>query len=349
MRNYKEHIISAGFPLRSALIQLQKLAADAILFVVDHNEKLVGSLTDGDVRRGIIKGLTAEDKVDGFINTNPKFIRKCNYRIEEVIELRRQKIKVVPVIDEDRRIMNIINFRFHISYLPIDALLMAGGKGSRLKPLTDNCPKPLLKVGDKPILEHNIDRLAKFGIDDFWISIRYLGNQIERFFGTGDSKNISIQYVKEEKPLGTLGAISQIEAFQHDYVLICNSDILTTLDFEDFFMHFLSKDADMSVATIPYNVSIPYAVMETQDDEHVISFKEKPTYTYYSNAGIYLLKRDIIERVPKNSFFDTTDLMQDIIESEHKLTAYPVRQYWLDIGKPEDYQKAQEDIKHINL
>ncbi len=348
MRPYKSHLIRSGSPVKAALQQLDQLAADAILFVVNESDQLIGSLTDGDVRRGLIKNLGVEQQVDDFIQPNPKYIQKGNYDLPEIIELRARNFKVIPVVDESKRIVNIVNFRYLKSYLPIDAVIMAGGRGSRLRPLTDNTPKPLLKVGDKPIIEHNIDRLCSFGIDDFWISVRYLGEQLENYFGEGAQKSIHIEYVWEKEALGTIGAVSQIDNWQHDYVLVTNSDILTTLDYEDFFLDFLEKGADMAVATIPYSVDVPYAVLETSN-HHVLSFREKPTYTYYSNGGIYLMKRSVIDRIPKQQFYDSTDLMQLLIDEGMKLVSYPMRQYWLDIGKPEDFEKAQADIKHLNL
>ena len=348
MRNYKEHLIVAKAPLKQALLQLNDLAADAILFVVDENGTLIGSLTDGDVRRGLIEGYSIEDKITHFAQPHPKYIYKKEYNIQDIIALRDGKFGVIPVLDESDRVINIVNFRFLRSYLPIDAILMAGGRGSRLRPLTDNVPKPLLKIGEKPIIEHNLDRLAHFGVDDIWITLRYLGEQVADHLGDGQNKGINIQYIWEESPLGTLGAAGRIESLQSDYVLVSNSDILTTLDYEDFFLDFIDKGADMSVATVPYSVDIPYGVLETENHD-VVSFREKPTYTYYSNGGIYLLKRELLDLIPKNTVYDTTDLMQQLLQQERKLVSYPIRQYWLDIGKPEDFEKAQEDIKHLEL
>lgn len=348
MRNYKEHLISREATLKEALQQLNDLAKDAILFVVDENESLLGSLTDGDVRRGLLKGNTVNDKVVGFIQSSPRHIKKADYSIKDIIQLRENHFKVLPVLDEDGRIVNVVNFGDQKSYLPLDALVMAGGVGSRLMPLTANTPKPLLKVGDKAIIDHNVDRLRNFGVDDFYISVRYLGEQLEEHYRAKDFQGIKMNFIWEDEPLGTLGAASKIKSFQHDYVLVTNSDILTTLDYEDFFLDFLDKNADMAVATIPYQVNVPYAVMETSND-HVISFKEKPTYTYYSNGGIYIIKRAILENIPKETFYNTTDLMEQIIKDGGKLISYPIRQYWLDIGKHEDFKKAQEDINHLDL
>ena len=348
MRNFKDHLVSKGTEIREALNQLNVLAKDAILFVVNDEFRLVGSLTDGDVRRGLINGLSTDNIVDDFIQPNPKFLRKDCYSIHEVMKLRDNNFKVIPVVDKANIIVNVINFRFMKSYLPVDAVVMAGGLGSRLKPLTDDVPKPLLEIAGKPIIEYNIERLRKFGVDDFWISLRYLGEQIEDYYKDGSDKGINIEYIWESEPLGTIGAVSKVQEFKHDFVLVTNSDILTTLDYEDFFLDFIEKGADMSVVTIPYQVNIPYAVIET-NNHHVISFKEKPTYTYYSNGGIYLIKRSVLDKLPQNKFYNSTDLMQDVIETGGKLISFPIRQYWLDIGKPDDFEKAQHDIKHLDL
>ena len=348
MYNYKKHLISEYAQIKEALFILNSLASDAILFVVNKEQQLIGSLTDGDIRRGLLKKLNIDDDIKLFIQEHPKCIRKDNYNIEDIIELRENNFKVIPIVDKNKKIINILNFRIQKSYLPVDAVIMAGGIGSRLKPLTDTVPKPLLKVGDKTIIDHNIDRLQKFGVDDYWLSVRYLGDKLETHLGDGASRNITLKYVWVDEPLGTIGAVSKINDFKHDYVLVTNSDILTNLDYEKFFLDFKEKDADMSVITIPYVVSIPYAVMETNNN-HVISFKEKPKYSYYSNGGIYLIKRAILNMIPKDVLYNSTDLMQALIESGKKLISYPISQYWLDIGKHEDFEQAQKDIKQIKF
>ena len=324
------------------------LAQDAILFVVDVNDKLIGALTDGDVRRGLIKGFTIDSLIDDIIQENPRFIVKGENNLEKIIEYRKGDFRIIPVVDENRKVVNIINFRIIKSYLPIDAVIMAGGRGQRLQPLTNYTPKPLLKVGDKAIMEHNLDRLALFGIDDFWISVKYLGEQIENYFGDGKTKNVKIEYVWEDEPLGTIGAVSQIKNFEHDFILVTNSDLLTNIDYEQFFLEFIREEADLAVLTIPYQVNIPYAVLETTKGQ-VKSFKEKPTYTYYSNGGIYLFKKDMLQYIPKNTFFNATDLMEELINKNLKVISFPFIGYWLDVGKHEDFEKAQIDVKLISL
>jgi dTDP-glucose pyrophosphorylase len=348
MRSYSEHLLKQGSTVKEALARLDVLAKDAILFIVDEENRLIGSLTDGDVRRGFLKGFGLENTVDEIIQPKPRSIQKGERDLAKVIEYRENNFRIIPILDKDNHVVNVINFRELRSYLPVDAVIMAGGRGKRLKPLTDSVPKPLLKVGEKPILEHNINRLALYGIDDFWISVNYLGNQIEEYFGDGNERNITIKYVWETEPLGTIGAISKIDHFDHDYVLVINSDLLTNLDYEQFFLYFLKQDADFAVVTIPYQVNIPYAVLELRD-EHIIDFKEKPTYTYYSNGGIYLMKKSVLKYIKKDVFFNTTELMELLIKERKKVISFPLVGYWLDIGSHNEYEKAQNDIQHIRF
>ena len=207
-----------------------------------------------------------------------------------------------------------------------------------------------MKIGDRPILEYNIDRLKNFGIENVFISINYLGEKVIEHFGDGSNKGINISYIKENKPLGTVGSIKLAEKdFVENTILIMNSDLLTTIDFAEFYDSFISSDADMAVAVTSYYVDIPYAVMELNGDNTVKSLKEKPRYTYYSNAGIYLVKKNVLSYIPADEKFDSTDLMEKLIADGKKLITYPILGYWLDIGKLDDYKKAQEDIKHIEL
>jgi NDP-sugar pyrophosphorylase family protein len=225
---------------------------------------------------------------------------------------------------------------------------MAGGRGERLRPLTDSAPKPLLMVGEKPIIEHNIDRLSNYGIDDIWISVRYLGEQLVDYLKDGSKKAIRINYLWEKDALGTAGALGLVNDFIHEHVLMMNSDLLTNIDFEEMFLFMEREQADFVVACVPYTVNIPYAVMQVENKQ-VTGFKEKPTYTHYSNAGIYLMKRDVVEFVKKNQPYDATDLMEDLIKAKKKVVAFPLIGYWLDIGKHEDYKKAQMDINSIKF
>jgi dTDP-glucose pyrophosphorylase len=348
MRSYKEHLILSGSSIKKALGVLNELSLDAILFVVDENDKLIGSLTDGDIRRALLNDFTIENAIDRIVQKSPRFVRKGNYDILKIIEYRDRNYRIIPVLNDNDIVVNVINFRYIKSYLPIDAVIMAGGRGQRLQPLTDSTPKPLLIVGNKPIMEHNLNRLAMFGIDDFWISVKYLGKQIEDYFGTGKQKNINIEYVRESEPLGTIGAVAKINNFKHEYILLTNSDLLTNIDYEIFFLEFIKTRADLAVLTIPYKVAVPYAVLETEKGE-VKSFIEKPIYTYYSNGGIYLIKRELLDFIPNNQFYNATDFMQDLIQRNKKVISIPFSGYWLDVGNHQDFERAQNDIGSINL
>jgi dTDP-glucose pyrophosphorylase len=348
MKDFKNNLIKKGTKIKDALIQLNELAEDAILFVIDDDSKLIGSLTDGDIRRGLIKGINIEDIIDIVLQKSPRYVMKGRLDIKELISYREDNYKIIPIVDYKYKVISIINFREVKSYLPIDVVIMAGGRGQRLMPLTENCPKPLLKVGSTPIIEHNINRIKFFGIENFWISINYLGNLIVDYFEDGTKKNININYIKEELPLGTIGSISLVDNFQNDYILVTNSDILTNIDYEKFFLEFINENADVAVVTIPYKVNIPYAVLETKNNL-INKLVEKPTYTYYSNGGIYLFKRATLDQIPPNKFYNATDLIENLISYGKKVFSYPLNEYWLDVGSHEDFAKAQIDISNIEF
>lgn len=344
----QQHLISVTDHVRKALQRLDVLASDAILFAIDDEGKLVGSLTDGDIRRGLIKGQGVEDSILDFLQPHPKYLVRGQYDMDQLVAWRSQNFKIIPVVDADRRVVDIVNFRLQRSYLPIDAVIMAGGKGTRLRPMTLDTPKPLLRVGGKPIVEYNVDRLKAFGIRNITLSIKYLGQQLVDYFGDGSDRDLVIRYVSENSPLGTIGAVGLVQHFDNDYILVMNSDLLTNINYEDLFIDLLRHDADMVVATTPYDVQVPYGIIETDGDQ-IIDLREKPTYTYYANAGIYIVKREHISLIPAGEKYNATDLMSALCTSGKKVVHHPILDYWLDIGKPHDYKKAQEDIKQIKF
>lgn len=351
MYNSVQHIVKVDQEARVALRALDILpdSVSRTLFVVNDANKLVGSLTDGDIRRGLLSGLEISYSIGSFMNTSFKYLKESGDNIASIKEYRKADIYLLPLVDEYFHLLEVLDLKKSRTILPVSALIMAGGKGERLKPLTNVQPKPMLLVGDKPILEHNIDRLRAYGIKEFFISVKYLKNQIMDYFGDGSSKDINIHYLEEEEPLGTLGALALIEHIDHEDLLVMNSDILTNIDFEDLYQFYKSESADMAVASIPYRVTIPYAVLETLNNE-VVAFSEKPTYNYYSNGGIYLMKFALRQLLEKGIPFNATDMMDKLISYDNqKLVHYPLLNYWLDIGKHQDYVKAQEDIKHISM
>lgn len=344
--NISKHIINKDASLLEALQKLNE-TTNFTLFVVDDKDVVVGAVTDGDIRRGLIAGALMTDDIYSICHKSFRYIDDEVKSTPSIFnEIKKSGITLVPYLDKEGHIKNLIDLRHTNALLPVDAVLMAGGRGERLSPLTDNCPKPLLLLGGKPIIEHNINRILSYGITNITLSVRYLSNQLRDYFGNGQQMGASIDYVEEDAPLGTIGSVSLIKEFHNDIVLVMNSDLFTNIDLEEFYTHFIDTDADMSIASIPYNVSVPYAVMEF-DGEKVKSLVEKPTYTYYSNAGIYMIKKSILQQLEYGEHCDATDLMQRLIDNGKKVTSFPIVGYWIDIGRHEDYKKAQEFIKYI--
>lgn len=342
------HIISQDITLLEALSRINSLAPEPlVLFVVDNNQRMVGTLTDGDSRRALIAGASVTDKAEKIMLRNFRYMTTSN--ADNVKEIRRQKemkMKLVPILDEERRIVDIINLEKFKTRLPVDAVLMAGGKGERLRPLTEKTPKPLLPVGNKAIIDHNVDRLISYGIQHISVTVNYLKEQIEEHYHEPHN-GVQVKTVREPKFLGTIGSIKFVPKFYNDTVLVMNSDIFTNIDYEDFYLHFLQHDAEMSVAAIPYNVSIPYGILDLEG-RNIQGLIEKPKYTYYANAGIYLIKRSALDEIPDETFFNATDLVEKLISEKKKVIRYPLNGTWIDIGNPQEYHKANELIKHLN-
>lgn len=317
-----------------------------ILFVVDDDKSILGSLTDGDIRRSLLNRADLTITTGQICNRDFVF-EKDQVGFLDLKKYRKRDIKILPILNDNKKLLRIIDLETTKSQLPLECMIMAGGRGKRLSPLTDTVPKPMLPLGDRPIIEHNIDRLISFGIRKIYISVKYLGEQISDYFGDGSSKGISIEYIWEDEPLGTAGALSLVEKFNTPYVLLMNSDLFSDVDFEDLYLDLVDQNADMCVASTEYKVDVPYAVFETEDGT-VVDFREKPSYVYHSNAGIYILKRELIDKIPKNEYFDITDLMQNLVTEGGKLIHNPIHGFWIDIGSPVDYKQAQEFIKHTH-
>ena len=338
---HKNKNLVEGLQCLNELRNLSRL----ILFVVDDNEKVIGSVTDGDIRRSIIAEQNLQ-KTLGEI-ANPDFKRlyqKDTYQSFE--KYRKSDIKILPILNQEGKMVDLIDLEYTKAQLPLEAVIMAGGRGKRLSPLTDTIPKPMLRLGDKPIIEHNIDRLISFGIKKIYISVKYLGEQIVNYLGDGSQKGISIEYVWEDEPLGTAGALALINNLSTEHILLMNSDLFTNVNFESLYLKLINENADMAVASTEYKVDIPYAVFETQEGR-VTNFKEKPGFIYHSNAGIYILKRSLIATIEKGKYCDITDVMERLVAEGGKLVYDPIIGYWIDIGKTVDFEHAQEFIKHL--
>ena len=345
----KNHLIYKDKTLLEALSQINNLAPDPlVLFVVDEEQRMVGTLTDGDSRRALIAGASVDDKAEKIMHSNFNYMRFDDiHNVEEILHQKRMLMKLVPILDDEKHIVDIINLEKYKTRLPVDAVMMAGGKGERLRPLTEKTPKPLLPVGDKAIIDHNVDRLISYGVQHISVTVNYMKEQIEDHYQE-PRNGIQIQTVREPKFLGTIGSIKFVPKFFNDTVLLMNSDVFTNIDYEDFYLHFHQHDAEMSVAAIPYNVSIPYGILDL-DGRNIQGLLEKPKYTYYANAGIYLIKRRALDEIPEDTFFNATDLVEKLIAEGKKVIRYPLNGTWIDIGNPQEYQKAKDLVKHLYL
>ena len=342
------HIINKDITLLEALSNINAAAPDPlVLFVLDEEKRMVGTLTDGDSRRALIAGASVTDKVEKIMHRDFNYMKVED--IDDVKEIKRQrdlKMRLVPVLDAEMHIVEIINLEKYNSRLPFDAVLMAGGKGERLRPLTLETPKPLLKVGDKCIIDHNIDRLISYGVKHISVTVNYLKEQIEEHFSVPRGE-VKVQTVREPKFLGTIGSIKFVESFFNDTVLVMNSDLFTNINYEDFFLHFKEHDADMSVAAVPYSVQVPYGIFKIEERRNITGLVEKPTYDYYANAGIYLIKKSALDLIPEDTFFNATDLIEALIAAGRKVIRFPLNGTWIDIGNPQEYKRANELVSHM--
>jgi dTDP-glucose pyrophosphorylase len=318
------------------------------LFVVNDDMQVMGSLTDGDIRRAFIFGASLEDRVNHFMCTDFRYIFDAN-DYKQIKLLKSLGFKVLPVVTHDMKIIDFINLKSIRAILPLDVVIMAGGKGIRLKPYTDNIPKPMLDLDGEPIIAHNIDRLMKYGVKNFYVSVNHLKDSIKEYLDIHyQGQKINIVYIEESKPLGTVGSIKLIKNFDHEDILIMNADILTNINFDDFYCHYKEMKNDMCVATSNVKIDVPYAILNVKN-EKVVSFFEKPTYTYQSNAGIYLINKENISLIPDDQLFDATDLITAMINKNKTVGYFPIMGYWLDIGTSANYLKAKDDIKYVRF
>lgn len=342
----EQYLVHETSTIKDALVSLNKIAHDVLsLLVVNDKDQMVGSLTDGDIRRGLISGSQLSDEVNTIMHRDFKFIKDSEYDVAHLKAFRERRILFIPILDEERHIVDVVNLQKFKSHLPVDAVLMAGGKGERLRPLTEKTPKPLLKVGDKCIIDHNIDRLISYGINHINVTVNYLREQVEEHYRKPHN-GVQVKCVREPRFLGTLGSIKFVENFHNDTILVMNSDIFTSLDYEDFFLHFKEHDADMSVVSVPYDVSIPYGILNIEG-RNIKGVLEKPTYNYFTNAGIYLIKKEMLDLIPNDVVFNATDLIELLVEKNKKVVRFPLNGIWIDIGNIQDYKKANEMVKYL--
>lgn len=342
-----KHIIPSSATLLEALAQLNRLSGtEMTLFVTDSAGRVTGSLTDGDIRRALLAGRQLTDTVaDAACRT---FKAVGTERTDEATNLLREcrlkGISMVPRIDGEGRLVDILNLSRTRSLLPLSAILMAGGKGERLRPMTLTTPKPLLQIEGKAIIDYNIEALAAVGIDNITVTTRYLAEQLFDHFATPVA-GVQVKCVLEDQPLGTIGSAALADIPTEGNTIVMNSDLLTTINFEELYLKHRDSGAEATIAVIPYQVSVPYAIL-TLDNDRVTGIAEKPSYSYYANAGIYIFNNRLLRALPLDRRTDATDLVEQIITRGGHVAYYPIKGTWIDVGSPVDFRQAGELMRH---
>jgi dTDP-glucose pyrophosphorylase len=333
--------------LKQAMEVIDK-GAKAIALVVDDNGRLVGILTDPDVRRAILRGVSLDSPVKSIMNEHFTFVTK-NYTqtlVETIFEQKR--INQIPVLDDDMRVVSLILYH-EIHHKPAKenwAVIMAGGLGTRLGSMTKDSPKPMLKVGAKPILETILEQLKSYGYRNIVMCLNYKAHIIENYFQDGSNFGVNIKYVRENKRLGTAGAIKLAKQYLDKPFFVLNGDILTKLNFEQF-MHFHTKHENaITIGTKKYEMQIPYGVVNISN-EQVTELTEKPSIGYFVNGGMYCLAPETIEYIPGGEYFDITQLINEYLSKNKKIGSFPITEYWMDIGQMDDYNQANIDYDNL--
>lgn len=347
---FKRYLISSNATVRDAIEALNRLSGDAMtLIVIDENLHLVGTVTDGDVRRGLLRGVTLDDVVEKVMNRDFHYVVRSNIDVAKIKEIRAKGIRLLPMIEMDIEglewtLVDILDLEKEISLLPVSALIMAGGKGERLRPMTLTTPKPLLEIEGKAIIDYNIEALARVGINNVVVSTAYLSELIEKHFSKAEY-GFAVWTLREETPRGTIGALADaLSHLRNDTILVMNSDLITDISLEEMYLRHCQEDADITIAAIPYTVSVPYAILSTSGSR-VEAIEEKPVYSYYANGGIYMMKRSVAEMVPRWGRYDATDLIEDAISAGKKVVYYPFNGTWIDVGTPADFRHAADIMK----
>lgn len=336
-----DYVISQQATVLDALRQLNALSGKAMaLFAVDGDGRLVGTLTDGDVRRSLIDGAQLSSPVSEIMHRQFTAFRGDRPAVQEIREIRQRRISLVPHLNADGTLRRIYDFSVYDSILPVDAVLMAGGKGERLRPMTLDTPKPLLKIGGKCIIDYNIDSLIRNGVTNISVTVNYLAEKIEDHFAEPIG-GVKVKCVREPKPLGTLGSITLVEGLCCDTVLLMNSDLLTNINLEEMYLQHIESDADLTVASIPYSVSVPYAIFKTEG-ARVTGMQEKPTYNYSANAGIYMYRRSMLDKLVKGEFQGAAEFLEILVNEGCNVRHFPINGTWIDIGSPADFRAAQD-------
>lgn len=342
-----DNFISQGATLLAALRQLNKLPGSSMtLFVTDPHGRILGSLTDGDIRRALIAGRSLVSAVEDAACRNYTALRGDAGDVELMRRCRAKGIKILPVLDADGIPTRLVDLSVTRSQLPLSAVLMAGGKGERLRPLTLDTPKPLLTIEGKAIIDYNIEALAAVGITNITVTARYLADRLVEHFAQPVA-GVQVKCVIEDSPLGTIGSARLADLPARGDTLVMNSDLLTTISFEEMYLHHRENKADITIAAIPYQVSVPYAIL-TLEGDRVTGIAEKPSYSYYANAGIYIFNNELLNGIEPGRRIDATDLIEEAIAGGKRVAYYVIKGTWIDVGSPTDFRQAAQLMKHHN-
>lgn len=341
----KDIEVKTTTPLRQALAMLEA-SPTKIILVIDSDRTLLGTVTDGDFRRAILREGNMDGNVVDIANTNPVFVNEDLNKGKLKSLIRERNVRYIPVVDNDGRLTGLYDGSSNPTSdeLKVPIVLMAGGLGRRLMPLTADCPKPLLPLVDKPILEHIIVKFRDQGYKRFYISINYLGHMIEDYFGTGKNWGVEISYLRENMRLGTGGALDLLPTNMAFPFLVMNGDLITEMDFDEIVRNHLESGAAATMCVREYMTAVPFGVVKFHGNAY-LEVEEKPTYTHHINAGIYCLSKDALESIPSGEFYDMPTLFQDLTTKQHPCGVHVMRDSWIDIGNPREYESAQSRFR----
>lgn len=347
MQSILDITVKADITIRKALENLDN-SSKQILLVIDDSGKLIGTVNDGDIRRGLLKGVSLDDTIYTIYFKEPT-VANVNDSKESIIRIASAKrIHQIPVVDHNGNLvgLEILDELISEQTKSNPVVLMAGGLGTRLGELTKSTPKPMLHVGNKPILETIIENFCKYGYTNFIISVNYLSHVIEEYFGDGSKFGVNIRYIHETKRMGTAGALSLIRDFLHEPFFVMNGDLLTNVNFEHLHNFHVAQQAMGTMGVREYDVQVPYGVVNI-DNGKISSIIEKPIHKFFISAGVYMLSPKALELVPDDDFFDMPSLFESIISKGGTATSFPLHEYWLDIGRISDYEQANHEFQKV--
>lgn len=339
-RQWEKTAIGPDSTVRDA-VEVIDAAALQIALVVDGEGRLLGTVTDGDVRRAILRGVSLSDSVTGVMNPNPATAREQDDRETLLSLMRQRRLHQIPVLDSKWRVvrLEVLDDLLSPPDRPNTVVLMAGGMGSRLRPLTDDIPKPMLQIGPRPILETILEAFVEHGFRRFYLSVNYLAGKVEKHFGDGSRWGVTIEYLREEQQLGTAGALSLLPERPVEPLFVMNADLLTRLNFAHLLDFHVEHRATATMCVREYEMQVPYGVIDTHS-HRIVDIREKPTERYLVNGGVYVLQPDVLDLIPKDRPFDMPELFKLLIARGEETAVFPIREYWMDIGRMEDFHRA---------